>query len=79
MPAPIDVQVSGANLSTGYALATTLAHQIRRIDGVGGVYVPQDIDYPALQLDIDRTRAKELGLTQKEVVGHVLPRLHPTP
>ncbi len=75
MPAPIDVQVSGSNLAAGYALATQLARDIRRIDGVGGVYVPQDIDYPALELDIDRTRAKELGLTQKEVVGNVITAL----
>ena len=75
MPAPIDVQVSGSNLAAGYELATQLARQIGRIDGVGGVYTPQDIDYPALQLDIDRTRARELGLTQKEVVGNVITAL----
>ena len=40
-----------------------------RIAGVGDVFIPQDIDYPALQLDIDRTRAAELGLSQQEVVG----------
>ena len=39
------------------------------------VYIPQDIDYPALQLDIDRTRASELGLDQKEVVGNVITAL----
>jgi multidrug efflux pump subunit AcrB len=42
---------------------------------VGDIYVPQDIDYPALQLDIDRTRAAELGLTQKEVVGNIITAL----
>jgi multidrug efflux pump subunit AcrB len=75
MPAPIDVQVSGSNLQTGYSLAAQLARQIGRIDGVGGVYVPQDIDYPALQLDIDRARARELHLTQKEVVGNIITAL----
>ena len=39
------------------------------------IFIPQDIDYPALQLDIDRTRAKELGLTQKEVVGNIITAL----
>jgi multidrug efflux pump subunit AcrB len=75
MPAPIDVQVAGSNLAAGYQLATQLARQIRKIDGVGDIYVPQDLDYPALQLDIDRTRARELGLTQKEVVGNVITAL----
>ena len=39
------------------------------------VYIPQDIDYPALQLDIDRTRASELGLNQQEVVDNVITAL----
>ena len=75
MPAPIDVQVSGSNLTDSYRTALQLARQIRKIDGVGDTFVPQDIDYPALQLDIDRTRARELGLTQKEVVGNIITAL----
>src|SRR5271157_1231853 len=75
MPAPIDVQVSGSNLTASYNTALQLARQIRRIDGVGDTFVPQDIDYPALQLDVDRTRARELGLTQKEVVGNIITAL----
>src|SRR5271169_3969520 len=75
MPAPIDVQVAGSKLATGYQLATQLARQIRKIYGVGDIYVPQDLDYPALQLNIDRTRARELGLTQKEVVGNIITAL----
>jgi multidrug efflux pump subunit AcrB len=75
MPAPIDVQVAGSNLDVSYATALKLANQIRKIDGVGDIFVPQDIDYPALQLDIDRTRASELGLTQKEVVGNIITAL----
>ena len=39
------------------------------------VFIPQDIDYPALQLDVDRTRASELGLDQREVVGNVITAL----
>jgi multidrug efflux pump subunit AcrB len=75
MPAPIDVQVAGSNLAVSYATALTLARAIRKIEGVGDIYVPQDIDYPALQLDIDRMRARELGLTQKEVVGNIITAL----
>ena len=75
MPAPIDVQVSSSNLGDSYRTAVLLARQIRRIDGVGDTFVPQDIDYPGLQLDIDRTRASELGLTQEEVVDNVITAL----
>jgi multidrug efflux pump subunit AcrB len=75
MPAPIDVQVTGSNMQTSYATALELANQIRGVKGVADIYIPQDLDYPALQLDVDRTRAKEMGLTQKEVVGNIITAL----
>jgi len=75
LPAPIDVQVSGSNLASSYATALNLASKIRAIPGVAEAYIPQDIDYPALKLDIDRTRASELGLDQQEVVGNVITAL----
>jgi multidrug efflux pump subunit AcrB len=75
MPAPIDVQVSGSNLQQSYDTAQKLAARIRKIPEVGDIFVPQDIDYPAIQLDVDRTRALELGLTQKEVVGNIITAL----
>src|SRR5262252_184279 len=75
LPAPIDVQVAGTNMDRSYATALKLAAQIRRVPGVADVFIPQDIDYPALQLDVDRTRARELGLTQKEVVDNVITAL----
>ena len=49
--------------------------KIRKIPGVADVFIPQDIDYPALQLDVDRTRASELGLDQQEVVDNVITAL----
>lgn len=75
LPAPIDVQVSGSDLNADYAAATTLAGQIRKVPGVNGVYIPQDIDYPSLQLNVNRLRAAELGLTQQEVVDNVITAL----
>ncbi|MEP7361887.1 MAG: efflux RND transporter permease subunit [Acidobacteriota bacterium] len=75
LPAPIDVQVSGSNMTVTHAIATRLAAEIRRIPEVSQTYIPQDIDYPAIKLDIDRTRAGQLGLTQKEVVSNVITAL----
>ena len=75
LPAPIDVQIGGSNMRRSYDLALDLSKQIQQIHGVADVYIPQDLDYPALKLDIDRTRAAELGLTQKEVVDNVITAL----
>jgi multidrug efflux pump subunit AcrB len=75
LPAPIDVQVAGSNMDASYVHALKLAAQIRHVNGVADVFIPQDIDYPALQLDVDRTRASELGLDQHEVVDNVITAL----
>lgn len=75
MAAPIDVQVAGSNLKTDYRTASDLANEIRKVKNVSDVYIPQDLDYPALKLDIDRTRALELGLSQQEVVDDIITAL----
>jgi len=75
LPAPIDVQVAGSNLERSHETALQLASEIQHVSGVADVYIPQDVDYPALKLDVDRTRASELGLDQQEVVGNVITAL----
>jgi hydrophobic/amphiphilic exporter-1 (mainly G- bacteria), HAE1 family len=75
LPAPIDVQVSGSDIDAAFATAGNLAENIRKLGGVSDVFIPQDIDYPSLRLDIDRERAGELGLDQREVVNNVITAL----
>jgi hydrophobic/amphiphilic exporter-1 (mainly G- bacteria), HAE1 family len=75
MPAPLDIQVSGMDLEEAHKTATEIAQKVRALPGVSDVLVPQDIDYPALRLDIDRVHASELGLNEKEVVGNVITAL----
>ncbi len=76
MPAPIDVQVTGHDLEQDYRLAQELAGRIRRLSGVDEVYIPQDLDYPAVRLNIDRVHASELGLSQEDVVNNVITSLN---
>jgi multidrug efflux pump subunit AcrB len=75
MPAPIDVQVSGSDLNQAYAAAAQIARQARRLPSVSDVLIPQDLDYPALYLDIDREKASLLGLSQKEIIDNVITAL----
>ena len=75
LPAPIDVQVSGSNIERVYEAASRVAASIRKLPGVSDVYIPQDINYPSLRLDVDRERAAELGLNQREVVNNVITAL----
>jgi len=75
MPAPIDVQVSGMDLRKSADIAQELAREIKALPGVSDVYVPQDMDYPALQVNVNRVRAAQLGLDPKEVVSNVITSL----
>jgi HAE1 family hydrophobic/amphiphilic exporter-1 len=70
-PAPIDIQISGSDLEAAHHAATKLAAKVREVPGVNDVLVPQDMDYPALQLDVNRLRASQLGLSSKEVLQDV--------
>ena len=75
-PAPIDVQVNTRDLKLTYSTAQDLARRIRELPGVGQIYIPQDMNYPSVRLDIDRVHAGELGLTQKDVVDNVITALN---
>jgi multidrug efflux pump subunit AcrB len=75
MPAPIDVQVSGMDLEAANRVALDLARQFKALPGVSDVYVPQDMDYPALQVNVNRERASQLGLTPRIVIGNLITAL----
>lgn len=75
LPAPIDIQVSGSDLAACYRKAEEIARQTGRMPGVAETFIPQSLDNPSLQLDIDRIRAGQLGLDQKEVVDNLITAL----
>jgi multidrug efflux pump subunit AcrB len=74
-PAPIDVRVTGNDVNADYDVAQKIATKVRGVRGVADVYIPQDLDYPSLRITIDRTRASELGLTEKETVSNIITAL----
>jgi HAE1 family hydrophobic/amphiphilic exporter-1 len=75
LPAPIDIQVEGNNMKEAYATASRLASQIRKLNGVSDVLIPQDLDYPGLQLNVNREMAGRLGLDSSEIVDNVITAL----
>jgi multidrug efflux pump subunit AcrB len=75
LPAPIDIQVGGNNMHEAYALARNLASQIRKLNGVSDILIPQDLDYPGLRVKVNREMAGRLGLDSNEVVNNVITAL----
>jgi len=68
-PAPIDLQIRGNNLNANYAYATRLLNLIRRIPGVADARIQQSPSNPTFNIDVDRTRAQYVGLTERDVVN----------
>ena len=75
LPAPLDIQVSDNNLDEGYGIARKLALQLKGSKLVSDVLIPQAIDFPGLELNIDRQQASLLGLTPRDVVDNVITAL----
>jgi multidrug efflux pump subunit AcrB len=74
LPAPIDIQVVGplANSKANYAIARQIERRMTRIPGAADVHTHQVVDVPELLFQVDRTRAQQLGLTQKDVADSLL-------
>jgi multidrug efflux pump subunit AcrB len=72
LPAPIDIQVNSMDMRGAYALATSLAQKIKVMPNVSGVYIPQNLDFPGIELNIDREKASLIGLSAKDVVDNVI-------
>jgi multidrug efflux pump subunit AcrB len=68
-PAPIDLQIRGNNLNANFDYATKLLSQIRRIPGVADARIQQSTKNPTFNIDVDRTRAQYVGLTERDVVN----------
>ena len=75
LPAPIDIQIASNHQSAAFAQAQILARKLRGLRSVSDVYIPQDLEYPGIQLNIDRERASQIGLTPKDVVDNVITAL----
>ena len=72
LPAPIDLQVVGRNAEAGYAIAQQLSARISRIPGAADVHIHQVVDQPDIRFNVDRTKAGQLGLTERDVSSNML-------
>jgi multidrug efflux pump subunit AcrB len=72
LPAPIDVQVTGRDERPNYEIAQQLEEKIARIPGATDVHIHQVVDAPELRVNVDRVKAGQLGLTQRDVASSLL-------
>ncbi len=72
LPAPIDVQIIGNNLKANYAYATDLLKRIRLVSGIADLRIQQVFNYPQINVNVDRTFAGDVGLTQRDTANSLL-------
>src|SRR5580693_3118919 len=68
-PAPIDLQVRGANVLANFAYADKLLNRLRHIPGIADARIQQSPSNPTFNIDVDRTRAQYVGLTERDVTN----------
>jgi CzcA family heavy metal efflux pump len=72
LPAPIDIQVVGRNLAANRTFADQLLNKLKFISGTADLRVQQRFDLPKLHIDVDRTKASQIGFTQRDVAQNLL-------
>jgi multidrug efflux pump subunit AcrB len=74
-PAPIDLQIRGNNLNANYAYADRLLREVRDVPGVVDARIEQSHGNPTFNVDVDRTRAQLLGITERDVTNSMVVNL----
>jgi multidrug efflux pump subunit AcrB len=72
LPAPVDIQIVGADMRSSYDIGQRIANRLRQIPGAADVHVQQMLSLPTLRLDMDRTRIGEVGFSAQNVAQSVL-------
>lgn len=75
LPAPIDVQIQDVNFERSYGLAQQLVQRMKTIPGVADPHIVQVLNYPGVQIDVDRMRAAKLRVSQRDVASNMLTSL----
>jgi CzcA family heavy metal efflux pump len=72
LPAPIDIQVEGADVVTNHNVADQVLAQLRHVPGLTDLRIQQAFDYPKFHIDVDRTKAAQGGFSQRDVASGLL-------
>ncbi len=74
-PLRLTFKSAETTLQQAYAIAQATAAKVKKLDSVNDVLIPQDLDYPGLELNINREHAGLLGISPKDVVDNVITAL----
>ncbi|RXH56448.1 efflux RND transporter permease subunit [Granulicella sibirica] len=72
LPAPIDVQIDGADVEGNHKVAEKMLSELRHVPGLADLRIQQQFDYPKLHIAVDRTKAAQAGFTERDVANSML-------
>ena len=72
IPAPVDIQIDGSNLEASRDIADRILGEIRHVPGIADAHIQQSFDYPTFEVAVDRTKAAQSGLAERDVANSVL-------
>ncbi|HUA92376.1 MAG TPA: efflux RND transporter permease subunit [Terracidiphilus sp.] len=67
LPAPIDIQIDGADITDNQRVAEQMLNELRHVRGIADLRIQQQSDYPKFHIDVDRTKALQAGYTERDV------------
>jgi multidrug efflux pump subunit AcrB len=72
LPAPLDIQIVGRNLTANRAFAESLINKLKFVPGAVDLRIQQPFNYPKFHIEVDRTKTSQVGFTQKDVANNLL-------
>ena len=72
LPAPVDVQIEGADVAGNSKVAGTILQDLRHVPGIADIRIQQQQDYPKFHINVDRAKASQAGFTERDVVNSTL-------
>jgi CzcA family heavy metal efflux pump len=72
LPAPVDIQIEGADVAGNTKVAGAMLSELRHVPGLTDIRVQEQQDYPKLHINVDRTKASQAGFTEHDVVNSML-------
>lgn len=72
LPAPVDIQVVGRNAEANYQIARRIKSRLERVPGAADVHIHQEVNYPEFRVKVDRAKASQVGLTQRDIANSLL-------
>ena len=72
IPAPVDIQIDGSDIEGNRQVANQILNDLRHVPGIADARVQQTFDYPSFEVAVDRTKAAQTGLTERDVANSML-------